>query len=263
MTDDAIRGMRRSYAADISVIDQAVGDMVEALQRRGILDNTWIIYTSDHGEMGGNHKMMSKCVLYEPAVRGPADHPPPRGCPRSRGCPRGAPRRAGQRAPDRRCTRPARSRRDAPRSSTSPSTTPPRPPARSLTVSELNWGFAAFETERYKLVVDEDARCEPCQLSRPVRGCRGRPRSPARSRRQHPSSRSSWTPTSVRSSVRRRLGPIPEHLHRRVRLNDARPSPARAGPPSAPRPRSGCGGPPPRCGARQAPGVDRGHAGPA
>ena len=29
MTDDAIRGMRRSYAADISVIDQAVGDMVE------------------------------------------------------------------------------------------------------------------------------------------------------------------------------------------------------------------------------------------
>jgi hypothetical protein len=29
-------------------------------------------------------------------------------------------------------------------------------------VSE-NWGFAAFETERYKLVVDEDA-LEPCQL---------------------------------------------------------------------------------------------------
>jgi hypothetical protein len=31
-----------------------------------------------------------------------------------------------------------------------------------VTVSE-NWGFAAFETDRYKLVVDEDA-CEPCQL---------------------------------------------------------------------------------------------------
>ena len=35
--------------------------------------------------------------------------------------------------------------------------------SRSLTVSE-NWGFAAFETERYKLVVDEDARGRPCQL---------------------------------------------------------------------------------------------------
>ena len=37
MTDDAIRGMRTSYAADISVIDQAVGDMVGALERRGLL----------------------------------------------------------------------------------------------------------------------------------------------------------------------------------------------------------------------------------
>jgi len=35
-------------------------------------------------------------------------------------------------------------------------------PLRELTVSE-NWGFAAFETERYKLVVDEDALA-PCQL---------------------------------------------------------------------------------------------------
>ena len=34
--------------------------------------------------------------------------------------------------------------------------------SRSLTVSE-NWGFAAFETPRYKLVVDEDA-VAPCQL---------------------------------------------------------------------------------------------------
>jgi arylsulfatase A-like enzyme len=33
---------------------------------------------------------------------------------------------------------------------------------RTLTVSE-NWGFAAFETDRYKLVVDEDA-VAPCQL---------------------------------------------------------------------------------------------------
>ena len=33
---------------------------------------------------------------------------------------------------------------------------------RELTVSE-NWGFAAFETNRYKMVVDEDA-VTPCQL---------------------------------------------------------------------------------------------------
>jgi arylsulfatase A-like enzyme len=34
--------------------------------------------------------------------------------------------------------------------------------SRDVSVSE-NWGFAAFETDRYKLVVDEDA-CAPCQL---------------------------------------------------------------------------------------------------
>ena len=77
MTDDAIRGMRRSYAADISVIDQAVGDMVGALARTGVLDNTWIIYTSDHGEMAGTHGLLSKCVLYEPAVRVPLIVRPP------------------------------------------------------------------------------------------------------------------------------------------------------------------------------------------
>ena len=33
---------------------------------------------------------------------------------------------------------------------------------RTVAVSE-NWGFAGFETDRYKVVVDEDA-CAPCQL---------------------------------------------------------------------------------------------------
>ena len=45
MTDDAIRGMRRSYAADITVIDHALGRIVDALDRRGLLDSTWIVYT--------------------------------------------------------------------------------------------------------------------------------------------------------------------------------------------------------------------------
>ena len=80
MTDDAIRGMRRAYSADVTVIDDAVGRIVAALDGRGLLDDTWIVYTSDHGEMGGNHGMMSKCVLYEPAVRVPLIIRPPGGC---------------------------------------------------------------------------------------------------------------------------------------------------------------------------------------
>jgi arylsulfatase A-like enzyme len=162
MTADAIRGMRRAYSADISVIDDAVGGIVAALRRRGLLDNTWLIYTSDHGEMGGNHGLMSKCVLYEPAVRVPLIVRPPGG-----GGPRvvdaivehvdvpasvreiaGAPELAESEGRSLLAHVSALARDDE--------------TSRDVSVSE-NWGFAAFETNRYKLVVDEDA-CAPCQL---------------------------------------------------------------------------------------------------
>ncbi len=159
MTDDAIRGMRRSYAADISVIDDAVGAMVDALRRKSLLDNTWIVYTSDHGEMAGTHGLMSKCVLYEPAVRVPLVIRPPGGCP--------------SRVVDTlvehldvpATLRDVAGAPDVPQSegrSLLPVVRGDDMTPRELTVSE-NWGFAAFETNRYKMVVDEDA-VTPCQL---------------------------------------------------------------------------------------------------
>jgi choline-sulfatase len=160
MTDDAIRGMRRAYAADISVIDRAIGDIVDALERTGMADNTWIIYTSDHGEMGGNHGLMSKCVLYEPAVRVPLIIRPPGGCPQRvvdalvehLDVPATVREIAG--APD--------VAHSEGQSLLGPVHGTDQTSSRDVTVSE-NWGFAAFETERYKLVVDEDA-LTACQL---------------------------------------------------------------------------------------------------
>jgi choline-sulfatase len=159
MSDDAIRGMRRSYAADISIIDHAVGLMVEALDRKGLLDNTWIFYTSDHGEMAGSHGLMSKCVLYQQAVRVPLLVRPPSGCPA-------------------RVVEALVEQLDVPATLREIAGAPqlPRSEGRSLlphvrgdaaaercvSVSE-NWGFAAFETEGHKLVVDEDA-VSVCQL---------------------------------------------------------------------------------------------------
>ncbi len=159
MTDEAIRGMRRSYAADISVIDHAVGKMVDALRRKGLFDNTWIVYTSDHGEMAGSHGLMSKCVLYQPAVRVPLVIRPPGGRPggvvdslvEHLDVPATLRDIAG--APDVALSE-GRSLIPAIRAD---DVTP-----RELTVSE-NWGFAAFETNGHKLVVDEDA-VAPCQL---------------------------------------------------------------------------------------------------
>jgi arylsulfatase A-like enzyme len=159
MTDDAIRGMRRAYSADVSVIDDAVGAILAALEAKGVLDDTWVVYTSDHGEMGGNHGLMSKCVLYRQSVRVPLIVRPPGGCaalvvddlvehfdvPATVRAIAGAP--------------------DVPASegrSLLGYTQGAAPEPRSVSVSE-NWGFASFETDRYKLVVDEDAGT-PCQL---------------------------------------------------------------------------------------------------
>jgi arylsulfatase len=159
MTDDAIVAMRSAYAADISVIDAAIGSMLAALEARSLLDDTWFVYTSDHGEMAGSHGLLSKCVMYEPAVRVPLILRPPAGCPprvvddlvEHLDVPATIRDIAG--APPLRASE-GRSLRNA--------LTGGEVAERAVTVSE-NWGFACFETDRFKLVVDEDA-CAPCQF---------------------------------------------------------------------------------------------------
>lgn len=159
MTTDAIRGMRTAYAADVTIIDDAVGRILAALERTGRLDDTWVLYTSDHGEMGGNHSMLSKCVLYEQAVRVPAIVRPPGGCP---------PRVVAGRvehfdlAATVRAIAGAPGLPDGEGRSLLGCVDGSDPDVRPVSVSE-NWGFAAFETDRYKLVVDEDA-LSACQL---------------------------------------------------------------------------------------------------
>jgi choline-sulfatase len=159
MSDTAIQGMRRAYAANVSIIDDAVGRLLGVLEARGMLDNTWVLYTSDHGEMGGNHGLMSKCVLYDQSMRVPLLVRPPGGC-------------AARVVDD------LVEHLDVPATVRAIAAAPPvpqgegrsllgyvngnDPEARAVSVSE-NWGFAAFSTDRYKLVVDEDA-LSPCQL---------------------------------------------------------------------------------------------------
>ncbi|MGQ9455332.1 MAG: sulfatase family protein [Armatimonadota bacterium] len=60
--------VRRNYSAMITNIDRWIGIFVEELSRRGELDNTYIIYSSDHGEMLNDHSMWGKSVPYQPSV---------------------------------------------------------------------------------------------------------------------------------------------------------------------------------------------------
>ncbi|MBK8900093.1 MAG: sulfatase-like hydrolase/transferase [Anaerolineaceae bacterium] len=63
--------IRRNYAAMIENIDTQVGRYLELLGRRGEMDNTIIIYASDHGEMLGDHDLWMKSVPYHPSISVP------------------------------------------------------------------------------------------------------------------------------------------------------------------------------------------------
>ncbi|MGL5787705.1 MAG: sulfatase-like hydrolase/transferase [Bacteroidales bacterium] len=60
------------YLATIEQVDDAIGHVFNELSNMGILDNTIIIYTSDHGDAAGSHGMLDKhYIMYDEVVRVP------------------------------------------------------------------------------------------------------------------------------------------------------------------------------------------------
>lgn len=67
-----LRKIMAYYYATITQIDDNVGKIVDLLKRKGIYDNTMIIYTSDHGDYLGYHHMAYKsCHMYDPLIKIP------------------------------------------------------------------------------------------------------------------------------------------------------------------------------------------------
>lgn len=66
------RRMIAAYYAQIELIDDQVGRLLDTLEASGQRENTLIIFTSDHGEMLGDHGLVLKgCRFYEGAVHVP------------------------------------------------------------------------------------------------------------------------------------------------------------------------------------------------
>ncbi|HSH94492.1 MAG TPA: sulfatase-like hydrolase/transferase [Roseimicrobium sp.] len=63
--------IRSNYAAMVQNIDRWVGVFLQHLRERQQLETTIVVYSSDHGEMLGDHRRWGKCVPYEAAVRVP------------------------------------------------------------------------------------------------------------------------------------------------------------------------------------------------
>ncbi|MEA3401452.1 MAG: sulfatase-like hydrolase/transferase [Armatimonadota bacterium] len=70
-SDDERRRGLAAYCASVNYVDDCIGDLLAALTSAGLLDNTLVIYTSDHGEMGGQHGLWWKRTYYEASSRVP------------------------------------------------------------------------------------------------------------------------------------------------------------------------------------------------
>lgn len=70
-TDDQLRRSLAGYYGNVSQMDANVGRVFDTLRELGLDENTVVVYTSDHGEMAGAHRMWTKHNMYEQSVNVP------------------------------------------------------------------------------------------------------------------------------------------------------------------------------------------------
>ena len=71
ITTEEMMKARAAYFACVSYLDEIIGDLLARMERAGLLDNTIIVYTTDHGEMAGEHGVWWKQGWYEACTRVP------------------------------------------------------------------------------------------------------------------------------------------------------------------------------------------------
>ncbi len=71
MTKESIKLVRKTYFAMISEVDRMVGKVLNCLEDLSLIDHTYIIFTSDHGDHAMEHGLTHKHSMFEPSVRVP------------------------------------------------------------------------------------------------------------------------------------------------------------------------------------------------
>jgi choline-sulfatase len=71
ISEERQRNARRAYYAMITELDDLLGSFLAYLDEQKFLDDSLVVYTSDHGEMYGNHALWLKRSLYEESARVP------------------------------------------------------------------------------------------------------------------------------------------------------------------------------------------------
>lgn len=72
-----VPALRANYAGLVALIDSQVGELLTILDEAHLSQNTVVVFTADHGEMNGDHGLLFKSNLLDPAmfvpliIRGP------------------------------------------------------------------------------------------------------------------------------------------------------------------------------------------------
>ena len=72
---ERMRRIKALYYGKVSHVDHSLGRVLQELERLGLAENTIVIFSSDHGEMLGDHGLSQKNVPYEPSSPYPLYHP--------------------------------------------------------------------------------------------------------------------------------------------------------------------------------------------
>ncbi|MFB2011164.1 sulfatase [Flintibacter sp. P01028] len=63
--------IQANYCGSVTLIDDLIGSIIETIKKRGEWDNTIVLFTSDHGEMNGDHGFVHKRNFFRSAMNIP------------------------------------------------------------------------------------------------------------------------------------------------------------------------------------------------
>jgi choline-sulfatase len=71
LTEDELRRARQAYYGEVAYLDHLIGDLLEWMDARGLLENVVIVFCSDHGTHLGDHGLVQKQTFFDPVVNVP------------------------------------------------------------------------------------------------------------------------------------------------------------------------------------------------
>ncbi len=74
---DVLDDARRAYFAQIMHLDDQIGRLLNHMRRNGLMQNTWVVFMSDHGELLGDHHGWRKQMPFESSAGVPLVVMPP------------------------------------------------------------------------------------------------------------------------------------------------------------------------------------------